>query len=223
MDGPSRAIELPPRSEWRFELEKGEQIWIRAHPRGDADVFGAELVPGPDRWYPFGDEAKAAVSTIHGTAIDVKGTPSTEYVAEDVSPPPEVYSNIHLALEQHRLQARAALRANSGALIKQLADAELKRLTSPAQEDEEVYASAGQGPRVLVVGGEAAGKTSVAKRLANYALRSPALTSTPSVSKHDTTSRTRPGQDEGDAHVDQITGWWPTLVSLDPSAVRQVL
>ncbi|KAK0559057.1 Cleavage polyadenylation factor subunit clp1, partial [Tilletia horrida] len=69
---PTRRQRLPPRSEFRFELEPGERISFRLLPQsGDAEVFGAPLVAGEGRWYPFGEEAKAAVASWTGAELEM--------------------------------------------------------------------------------------------------------------------------------------------------------
>ena len=64
-----------------------------------------------------------------------------------------VYANVHLALEQMRVRALASVHG------------------SPVPEDEGDDAAAADPPRVLVLGPENSGKTSVCKILANYAVR----------------------------------------------------
>lgn len=74
MTAPVRTQQLPARSEYRFELEPGERISLRLVPQtGDAEVFGAELLPGADKWYAFGDEAKVAVTTWSGCTLEMSG------------------------------------------------------------------------------------------------------------------------------------------------------
>lgn len=64
--------DLPPRSEYRFELEPGERLAIRLVPgSGDAEIFGAELWPRDDKWYIFGGEAKGCVCSWKGCRIEV--------------------------------------------------------------------------------------------------------------------------------------------------------
>lgn len=64
-----------------------------------------------------------------------------------------VYANVHIALEQMRVRALAAVRG------------------SPVPEDEGDDTVSTDPPRVLVLGPENSGKTSVCKILANYAVR----------------------------------------------------
>jgi len=80
----------------------------------------------------------------------VTGHPSTEYISDET--PMAAYANVHIALEQMRVRA---LRAIHG---------------SPAPEDE--HNAKTEPPRVLVLGPENSGKTTVCKILTNYAVRS---------------------------------------------------
>ena len=77
------------------------------------------------------------------------GHPSTEYVSEET--PMVAYANLHIAFEQMRVKA---LRAIHG---------------SPSSDDGS--ATTTEPPRVLVLGPENSGKTTVCKILTNYAVR----------------------------------------------------
>lgn len=253
-----RRVFLPPRSEYRFELEPHERLSIRlvqgrtqTGEEPDAEIFGAELVGGSqERWYPFGDEAKAAVSSWRGAEIEIAGSASTEYLADEPSPVYTAYSNLHLYLERKRIEARQALRADAK-LLSTLAGSVLDpsyiapRTTDPNTETESdpsgtaastVYRPHGQGPRVMVLGPESAGKTSLIKFLANYALRSPAVASLGKGEAGKVAESLRTGGDgiiypNMDANLSEeakkekreeekrsdITGWWPVVVNLDPS------
>ena len=173
----------------------------------------------------------------------VAGTVSTEYIASEPSPTFSAHSNLHIYLEKRRLQARSILRANDGALAQQLAEEELQRLkgkkaAGPAslsetsagagaeQENERSgYRPDGQGPRVMIVGAEAAGKTSLIKFLANYALRSPAVCSLGAgkgKEKENAAQNGKEGGEDGDTQQEgDITGWWPVIVNVDPSEVSR--
>ncbi|OCH84996.1 Clp1-domain-containing protein [Obba rivulosa] len=145
---PSREWVLEPQTEYRFELDPGSSLAVKLI-RGHAEIFGAELVEGKP--YVFGSECKAAVYTWQGCTLEMR-QPSTEYVSEET--PMSAYANVHLALEQMRVRA---LRVVHG---------------SPPSSDEEANFNANpEPPRVLVVGPENSGKTSVCKILANYAIR----------------------------------------------------
>ena len=76
--------------------------------------------------------------------------PSTDYVSEET--PMNAYANVHLALEKMRVRALSAQRGSP----------------LPAGTDQEVDP---EPPRVLVLGPENSGKTTVCKILANYAVR----------------------------------------------------
>jgi hypothetical protein len=80
----------------------------------------------------------------------VTGTPSTEYISEET--PMNAYANVHLALEKMRVRALSSQRGSP----------------LPSGPDHEVDPDP---PRVLVLGPENSGKTTVCKILANYAVR----------------------------------------------------
>lgn len=138
---------LEPEAEYRFELDPGTSLAIKL-VRGHAEVFGAELAEG--KQYLFGSECKAAIFTWQGCTIEVTGQPSTEYVSDET--PMAAYANLHIAFEQMRVRALRTLHG------------------SPAHDDD---SSAGaEPPRVLIVGPENSGKTTLCKILVNYAVRS---------------------------------------------------
>jgi polyribonucleotide 5'-hydroxyl-kinase len=180
---------LEPESEYRFELDPGSSLAIRVrpHPRpitrmmidtkplqvlkGHAEVFGAELADG--KYYLFGHECKAAIFTWQGCTIEmsspsfefflsritdqsyqsfeyVTGTPSTDYVSDET--PMHAYANVHLALEKMRVRALSSHRGSP----------------LPPGPEQEVDP---EPPRVLVLGPENSGKTTVCKILTNYAVR----------------------------------------------------
>ncbi|KAI0306398.1 Clp1-domain-containing protein [Multifurca ochricompacta] len=138
---------LDPETEYRFELDPGNSLAIKVL-KGHAEVFGAELAD--NKYYLFGHECKAAVFTWQGCTIEVTGTPSTEYVSDET--PMYAYANVHLALEKMRVRALSSYRGSP----------------LPPGPDAEVDP---EPPRVLVLGPENSGKTSVCKILTNYAVR----------------------------------------------------
>lgn len=226
----TRRMVLPPRSEYRFELDAGEILSVRLVPdpmtgiRGDAEVFGMSLATGgQDKWHVFGHEARASIVSWGGAEIELAGSASIEYLADEQSPLFTYGANLHLHLERLRLRAREQLRTDA-ALQSQLAALDVEDVKMPqTNEPDPVYHPGGQGPRVMVVGPESAGKTSLIKFLSNYALRSPAVAS---VGDSENTRRTtrRDAEDHSDddepedAHgLSEITGWWPVVVALDPS------
>ncbi|KAJ6597215.1 Pre-mRNA cleavage complex II protein Clp1-domain-containing protein [Mycena vulgaris] len=138
---------LDPETEYRFELDPGTSLAVKLI-RGHAEVFGAELAA--NKPYLFGSECKAAIFTWRGCIIEVTGQPSTEYVSEET--PMTAYANLHMAFEQMRVRALRDLRG------------------SPVPEYEREKAT--DPPRVLILGPENSGKTTVCKILINYAVRS---------------------------------------------------
>jgi polyribonucleotide 5'-hydroxyl-kinase len=143
----TREWALGPETEYRFELDSGTSLAIRVL-KGHAEVFGAELADG--KYYLFGHECKAAVFTWQGCTIEVTGTPSTEYVSDET--PMNAYANVHLALEKMRVRALSTHRGSP--------------LPSGPEQDVDP-----EPPRVLVLGPENSGKTTVCKILTNYAVR----------------------------------------------------
>jgi polyribonucleotide 5'-hydroxyl-kinase len=80
----------------------------------------------------------------------VTGTPSTDYVSDET--PMHAYANVHLALEKMRVRALSSHRGSP----------------LPPGPEQEVDP---EPPRVLVLGPENSGKTTVCKILTNYAVR----------------------------------------------------
>jgi len=81
--------------------------------------------------------------------VHVTGHPSTEYVSEET--PMAAYANLHVAFEQMRVRALNAVHGSPN-----------------SDDDSEANA---EPPRVLVLGPENSGKTTVCKILTNYAVR----------------------------------------------------
>ncbi|CAO1624693.1 unnamed protein product [Parajaminaea phylloscopi] len=209
--GPSNSQleSIPPRSEYRFELEPGERLSIRLIPdSGDAEIFGAELLEGEDRWYTFGEEAKGCVCSWNGCQIEIAPPPSAAYLSLEPSPTFSSYSTLHLHLEKSRLQARQTLRSASSQLVNDLRSA--SEGEGEVDGPHDLYRPDGQGPRILLLGPESSGKSSLARFLCNYALRSPATTAT---GHEEDASSDSKGKDE--VKGSEPTGWWPVLVNLD--------
>ncbi|KAJ6502225.1 Pre-mRNA cleavage complex II protein Clp1-domain-containing protein [Mycena sanguinolenta] len=142
----SKEWTLDPETEYRFELDPGTSLAIKLI-RGHAEVFGAELAA--NKPYLFGSECKAAIFTWRGCILEVTGHPSTEYVSEET--PMTAYANLHIAFEQMRVRALRDLRGSP------VPDYERNKPADP--------------PRVLVLGPENSGKTTICKLLINYAVR----------------------------------------------------
>jgi polyribonucleotide 5'-hydroxyl-kinase len=88
-------------------------------------------------------------SCLSGVRMHVTGHPSTEYVSEET--PMVAYANLHIAFEQMRVRALSAVHGSPN-----------------SDDDSEVNA---EPPRILVLGPENSGKTTVCKILTNYAVR----------------------------------------------------
>lgn len=82
-----------------------------------------------------------AIFTYHGCTLSVQGEVAVDYIAEET--PMMTYLNLHLALDSLRASAMAAGGQQQGA----------------------------KGPRVLIAGPDAAGKTSLCRTLLNYAVK----------------------------------------------------
>lgn len=144
----AREINLSRGSEWRFEVSFNTTATVKVlHPSGYADgINGTAEIFGcelaPNHVYEFCG-TKASVYTHHGCTLSVTGTFESEYVAEET--PMSEYLNMHFALENMRIDASRAR--------------------------QEGRADATGGPRVLLVGPENAGKTTLVKTLAGFASR----------------------------------------------------
>lgn len=145
MTPPVRVLQLPALHEYRFELDPGEALSITLLS-GTAEVFGFELTTGQP--HPFGSEVRAAVWSSNGAEIEITGRATTDYIASE-SPLP-AYLALHLALTTLRLKSRPSSNA-------------AEDLSLP---DDEVLS-----PRVMVVGEQGAGKTSLVKSLVNWRVR----------------------------------------------------
>ncbi|EJD53335.1 cleavage/polyadenylation factor ia subunit Clp1p, partial [Auricularia subglabra TFB-10046 SS5] len=150
----SRKWVLEPESEYRFELDPGASLSITARllpvVRGTAEVFGAELAP--KRAYVFAQECKAAVFTWEGCQLEMSNLVSValaQYVSDETNMWP--CANLHILFEKMRIRARQAQRGSP-----------LPAGRSEPRPDP---------PRLLVLGQENSGKTSVCKILSNYAVR----------------------------------------------------
>lgn len=155
----------------------------------------------------------------------LSGSCTTQYLSDDPSPIYTSYSNLHLHLEQQRVLARDYLRSNPN-FLSQLSQSEQvinptnppPRICSATDSElenlETAYEPQGQGPRIMVVGPEDSGKSTLIKFLANYALRSPAICDTV---KKDKGKEKAKSEEDLDGH----TGWWPTIVNLDPREVSR--
>jgi hypothetical protein len=93
----------------------------------------------------------------------VAGTPATEYVSEETNL--VALSNLHLALEGMRLRARREQ-------LKRRKDFAALSLEDQQAADETEWASVQEdAPRIMVLGPEGSGKTSICKTLLNWTNR----------------------------------------------------
>ncbi|KAF2143747.1 uncharacterized protein K452DRAFT_350175 [Aplosporella prunicola CBS 121167] len=141
-----RTHELAPGTEYRFEVGFNSTLLVKLLG-GTAELFGTELAVNAKEPYVF-KGTKGAIYTWHGCKLQVEGEAESEYVAEET--PMVEYANVHFALEGMRQKAEAAAAAAPG---------------GKASSDEAL------GPRVLVVGPENAGKTSLLQTLTAYAVK----------------------------------------------------
>ncbi|KAJ2870650.1 Cleavage polyadenylation factor subunit clp1, partial [Coemansia asiatica] len=127
---------LAPGQEFRFEVSTKSTITVKLKS-GLAEYFGAEL--GTDAQYTFSG-TNGAIFSWQGCVLEVSGECQSAYVAEET--PMESYINVHMGLQQLRVQAHGEAEEGSGV-----------------------------APRVMVVGPEDSGKTSLSRILLNYAVR----------------------------------------------------
>ncbi|KAH9928548.1 Pre-mRNA cleavage complex II protein Clp1-domain-containing protein [Epithele typhae] len=165
----------------QFELDQGASLAIKL-VKGQAEIFGAEIADG--KAYVFGQECKAAVYTWQGCTIEMSpssrpcppphrrlrhsaarclpavfsqhvfGQPAVEYVSDETPMAP--YANVHIALEQMRVRALDVANGTPA---------------PPGEDNDPTGRGIRDPPRVLVLGPESAGKTSVCKTLVNYCVR----------------------------------------------------
>ena len=101
----------------------------------------------------IGDESSCVFYQLpvpDASCLYITGQPSTEYVSEET--PMAAYANVHMVLEKMRLRAQCVVNGSP----------------PPPGDDD---GNEPEPPRVLILGPENSGKTSVCKILANYAIR----------------------------------------------------
>ena len=144
---------LPARAEYRFEVPHDRLLRLRLLT-GTAEMFGTELVISTGQQstpYTFLAGVKAAVFTWHGCTIEVSGECGSEYIGEEGTS--EASFGVHCALEGMR----------EGVVVQSQAG---------RSQMEGMGMGMGMGPRVLVLGPNHVGKTTLCKALAGYAVRS---------------------------------------------------
>lgn len=130
-------------NEYRLEVPVTTTLVLKLLT-GTAEIFGTELVIGNS--YTISGQ-KLAIFSWHGCSLEVTGPEDFPggYVAEET--PMNEYINVHFALERMRGELAVPGHFQSGR-------------ASPV------------GPRVLILGPQDSGKTSLAKLLTAYAIRS---------------------------------------------------
>ncbi|OJD20911.1 mRNA cleavage and polyadenylation factor Clp1, partial [Blastomyces percursus] len=144
---------LPRGSEWRFEVAHGRTVRVKLLA-GTAELFGTELAAS--QTYTFSG-TKAAIYTWHGCTLEVSAGDPIAIGGLGSAPPPPGTGSGGCQVEYVAEETPMAEYVNiHGAL-------ETMR--------EEAKASGREGPRVLILGPEDAGKTSLTKILTGYATK----------------------------------------------------
>ncbi|KAJ6184478.1 Pre-mRNA cleavage complex II Clp1 [Penicillium mononematosum] len=138
---PPSQISLNPGSEWRFEVAFGHIIKVKLL-NGTAELFGTELAES--QTYTF-TGTKAAIFTWHGCALEITAVETASTTSDGVTPT-----------------------AGNGAGGCQ---SEYTAEETPMTMREEAQSIGKDGPRVLLLGPENTGKTSLAKILTAYATK----------------------------------------------------
>lgn len=153
--GPGTATEthaLQALWEYRFSVAQGSTLTVRL-ASGTAERDGTELAPGTV--YTIPGPVKSKINTWHGCVLEVSSSPGGNVEARVADPPdPDhcplvAYLNLHFKLEGLRSAVAAAQKA--------------PHTTTHAQPT--------MGPRVMVVGGSGAGKSTVVRTLTGWATR----------------------------------------------------
>lgn len=149
-----RLVEIPALYEFRLELDVNEELSIKL-VEGRAELNGFEL--SLDKWSTLKDELKCSIYTWTGCKLEISGQSLVEYTSNET--PLISYLNLHLAFEQQRIKARNA-------------HSEFK--PSPEKPNERLpgYVNAmdpsSSGYRVMVIGQEDSGKSTLSKTLLKY-------------------------------------------------------
>lgn len=144
--------------ELRLEVATDEAVAVTLQA-GLAEVFGIELLLG--RPYKLSG-TRVAVYTHHGAtlAVDRTAAPSSRvYISSAGHAPMQRYAQLHAMVHEQRL---LALKAGAAAT----------EAAAAAASGAAAEVAAVRGPRVLVAGPPDAGKSSLARILAAYAVRS---------------------------------------------------
>ncbi|KAL3464277.1 mRNA cleavage and polyadenylation factor clp1 [Aspergillus heterothallicus] len=151
---PPSQINLTPGSEWRFEVAHGTTVRVKLQT-GTAELFGTELAPL--QTYTFSG-TKAAIYTWHGCALEVSAGDAVTGL--DGMPAANAHGGFGAGGCQSEYTAEETPMveyANIHFALETLRN--------------ESKATGKDGPRVLILGPEDAGKTSLSKILTAYAVK----------------------------------------------------
>ncbi|TIC33855.1 hypothetical protein E3Q10_00581 [Wallemia mellicola] len=152
-----RLVEIPALNEFRLELDIKDELSIKLI-NGRAELNGFEL--SLDKWTTLKDELKCSIYTWIGCTLEIKGQSLVEYISNET--PLISYLNLHLAFEQQRIKARTTNKEYT---------------PSPEKPNERLpgYVNSidqsSSGYRVMVIGQEDSGKSTLSKTLLNYTAR----------------------------------------------------
>ncbi|KAJ5086513.1 hypothetical protein NUU61_007820 [Penicillium alfredii] len=149
---PPSQISLSPGSEWRFEVGFGHIVKVKIL-NGTAELFGTELAESQS--YSF-TGTKAAIYTWHGCTLEVS-TGETNHMISDGVTPTAGHGAGGCQSEYTAEETPMVEYANVHFALETLR--------------QEAHGAGKDGPRVLLLGSENAGKTSLAKILTAYATR----------------------------------------------------
>ncbi|KAJ5599685.1 Pre-mRNA cleavage complex II Clp1 [Penicillium hetheringtonii] len=149
---PPSQINLTPGSEWRFEVAFGHSIKVKLLT-GTAEIFGTELAES--QTYTFSG-AKAAIYSWHGCELEVSAGETHTATFDGVTP-----------TAGHGAGGCQSEYVSEETPMVEYANAHFA-LESMREETQD---SGKDGPRVLLLGPDNAGKTSVAKILTAYATK----------------------------------------------------
>lgn len=168
-DNPAIEIEIPSNAEWRFEVPFKTILKLKVI-LGIGEIFGTELPENIELLFtgvkysiyaPLSDGCKISYYTVpnkENLNISSEDGEISEYISEETSM--NNYINLHFALELYRQEATI----NNTKPSNSMKDSKSSNKT--------------HGPKVLIIGNEQSGKTSLSKVLASYAFkmdRSPIL------------------------------------------------
>lgn len=149
-----RVVSIPPLNEFRLELDVNEELSIRL-VEGRAELNGCEL--SLEKSLALKDELKCSIYTWTGCKLEITGQSLVEYTSNET--PLITYLNLHLAFEQQRIKAR-----NTQSDFKPSPEKPNERLPGYVNAVD----ASSSGYRVMVIGQEDSGKSTLSKTLLKY-------------------------------------------------------